>query len=167
MAAKRARDYGLPFSGTPGPFNAITDVPGVEVGYATLINDDPVSPARTGVTAILPRGKKTEPQPVWAGMYALNGNGEMTGTHWIHDGGYFTGPVMITNSHGVGITHHAATRWMINHYRDHCCHAAASTSARLNLVANPGSASAIARLTLSFPCGPAIHCSRSSSYDRR
>jgi len=119
MAAKRARDFGLPFSGTPGPYNAITDVAGVEVGYSTLIKDDPDSPARTGVTAILPRGKNTEPQPVWAGMYALNGNGEMTGTHWIQDGGYFSGPVMITNSHSVGITHHAATKWMINHYRQH------------------------------------------------
>ncbi|WP_221799545.1 P1 family peptidase [Oceanobacter mangrovi] len=117
MTIKRARDYGIPFAGTPGAFNAITDVAGVEVGYQTLIKDDPHSPARTGVTAILPRGKKAEPQPVWAGMYALNGNGEMTGTHWIQDGGYFVGPIMITNSHGVGITHHAACKWMINHYR--------------------------------------------------
>ncbi len=117
MTHKRARDYGLPFTGETGPHNAITDVPGVEVGYTTVIDDNPVSPARTGVTAILPRGKKSEPQPVWAGTYALNGNGEMTGTHWIQDGGYFTGPLMITNSHSVGIVHHAAVKWMINHYR--------------------------------------------------
>ncbi|MYM61802.1 P1 family peptidase [Pseudomaricurvus sp. HS19] len=119
MTHKRARDFGLPFTGTTGPHNAITDVAGVEVGYTTLIKDDPHSPARTGVTAILPRGKKAEPQPVWAGTYALNGNGEMTGTHWIQDGGYFTGPLLITNSHNVGIVHHAATKWMINHYRDY------------------------------------------------
>ncbi|WP_317929522.1 P1 family peptidase [Halioxenophilus sp. WMMB6] len=117
MTKKRARDYGLPFHGTPGPNNAITDVPGVEVGYTTLIKDDLHSPARTGVTAILPRGKTTEPQPVWAGTYALNGNGEMTGTHWIEDGGYFTGPIMLTNSHSVGIVHHAAIKWMISQYR--------------------------------------------------
>ena len=75
----RARDLGLPFPGTPGPMNAITDGPGVAVGFCTLT--DPVRKMRTGVTAILPR-PSTEPQPVWAGQYALNGNGEMTGTHW-------------------------------------------------------------------------------------
>ncbi|TCK09028.1 P1 family peptidase [Marinobacterium mangrovicola] len=119
MTNKRARDFGIPFTGKTGPNNAITDVAGVEVGYTTLISDNPASPVRTGVTAILPRGKNREPQPVWAGTYALNGNGEMTGTHWIQDGGYFAGPVMLTNSHSVGIVHHAATKWMINHYRDH------------------------------------------------
>ncbi len=117
----RGRDIGLPFPGTTGANNAITDVPGVEVGYCTRIEGDgPLSqghgPVRTGVTAILPLGRAPEPQPVWAGMYALNGNGEMTGTHWIHDGGYFVGPVCITNTHSVGIVHHAVTKWMIETY---------------------------------------------------
>ncbi len=95
----RARDLGLPFPGTPGPLNAITDVPGVAVGFCTLT--DPARKMRTGVTAILPR-PATDPQPVWAGHYALNGNGEMTGTHWINDAGYFLGPILITNTHGWG-----------------------------------------------------------------
>lgn len=82
MAPKpRARDLGLPFRGTPGPHNAITDVAGVHVGFTTLT--DPAFGIRTGVTAIIPRGGETFPKPVWAGQYALNGNGEMTGTHWI------------------------------------------------------------------------------------
>lgn len=115
-ARPRARDLGLPFPGTPGPFNAITDVPGVEVGFCTLT--DPARRMRTGVTAILPRPGH-EPRPVWAGQYALNGNGEMTGTHWIGDAGYFVGPVLITNTHGVGAAHTGATRWMIEHYADY------------------------------------------------
>jgi len=114
----RARELGLPFPGETGTNNAITDVPGVLVGYKTIIKQDQNSPANTGVTAILPRGYDKNPQPVWAGTYALNGNGEMTGTHWIQDGGYFCGPLMITNTHGVGITHHAAVKWMINHYKE-------------------------------------------------
>lgn len=112
----RARDLGLPFPGTPGPLNAITDVPGVAVGFCTLT--DPAKKMRTGVTAILPRPGAT-PMPVWAGQYALNGNGEMTGTHWINDAGYFTGPICITNTHGVGAVHHGVTRWMIDTYADH------------------------------------------------
>jgi D-aminopeptidase len=112
----RARDLGLPFPGTPGPLNAITDVPGVAVGFCTLT--DPDKKMRTGVTAILPR-PSTDPQPVWAGQYALNGNGEMTGTHWINDAGYFLGPVLITNTHGVGAAHMGATRWMIGHYAEY------------------------------------------------
>lgn len=112
----RARDLGLPFPGTPGPLNAITDVPGVAVGFCTLT--DPAKKMRTGVTAILPR-PSTDPQPVWAGQYALNGNGEMTGTHWINDAGYFLGPVLITNTHGIGAAHLGATRWMIGHYADY------------------------------------------------
>ncbi|TGD64749.1 S58 family peptidase [Tabrizicola sp. WMC-M-20] len=112
----RARDLGLPFPGTPGRFNAITDVRGVEVGFCTLT--DPARKMRTGVTAILPR-PGTTPQPVWAGQYALNGNGEMTGSHWINDAGYFMGPILITNTHGVGAAHHGATRWMIDHYADY------------------------------------------------
>ena len=112
----RARDLGLPFPGTPGPLNAITDVPGVAVGFCTLT--DPARKMRTGVTAILPR-PATDPQPVWAGQYALNGNGEMTGTHWINDAGYFLGPILITNTHGVGAAHLGATRWMIGHYAEY------------------------------------------------
>lgn len=115
----RARDLGLNLPGTPGPHNAITDVPGVMVGYCTLNDRSPDdTPINTGVTAILPRGRNTVPQPVFAGQFSLNGNGEMTGSHWIRDGGYFTGPIAITNTHSVGVVHHAATRWMIRQYRD-------------------------------------------------
>jgi len=114
----RGRELGLPFPGVTGKNNAITDVPGVLVGYKTLLDNDPIHPKRTGVTAILPRGYNKKPQPVWAGMYALNGNGEMTGTHWIQDGGYFTGPVMLTNSHGVGMVHHAVVKWMMSQYHE-------------------------------------------------
>ncbi|TBV06438.1 DmpA family aminopeptidase [Phytopseudomonas dryadis] len=124
MAKLRARALGLAFPGQPGPCNAITDVPGVRVGYRTLTGESATGRRiQTGVTAILPRGYAPEPQPVWAGFSALNGNGEMTGTHWIEDGGYFVGPLCLTNSHSVGIVHQAATRWMIEHYaaawRDH------------------------------------------------
>lgn len=114
--APRARDLGLPFPGTPGPFNAITDVPGVRVGFRTLT--DPARKMRTGVTAILPRADAGIPQPVWAGHAVLNGNGEMTGTHWINDAGYFIGPVLITNTHGIGAAHHGATQWMVRHYAE-------------------------------------------------
>ena len=121
MNKVRGRELGIPFPGRTGNFNAITDVPGVEVGYRTRIEgDEPLvqgkGPVRSGVTAILPRGCESDPQPVWAGMYALNGNGEMTGTHWIRDGGYFVGPICITNTHSVGIVHHAATKWIIQNY---------------------------------------------------
>jgi L-aminopeptidase/D-esterase-like protein len=112
----RARDLGLPLPGTPGPFNAITDVPGVEVGFTTLT--DPAQGIRTGVTAILPRGHGSDPRPVRVGHYALNGNGEMTGTHWIDDAGTYLGPILITNTHAVGACHTAATRWMIESYAD-------------------------------------------------
>jgi D-aminopeptidase len=120
----RARDLGLPLPGEPGPWNAITDVPGVLVGFTTLSSHaDPTLatgplPVQTGVTAILPRGLEPTPRPVWAGQATLNGNGEMTGSHWIRDGGYFLGPVMLTNTHSVGIVHHAATRWIIDHFAD-------------------------------------------------
>jgi len=119
----RARDLGLDFTGTPGPHNAITDVAGLEVGFGTLSRGDgPLvpgkGPVRTGVTAILPRGRDPEPKPVWAGTYALNGNGEMTGTHWIHDGGYLVGPVCITNTHSVGAVHQAAVGWMLETHAD-------------------------------------------------
>ena len=113
----RARDLGLPFPGTPGPFHAITDVPGVRVGFTTLT--DPARKMRTGVTAILPRPDSGSPRPVWAGFAALNGNGEMTGTHWVNDAGYFLGPVLITNTHGIGACHHGATEWMIRTYDSH------------------------------------------------
>lgn len=112
----RGREIGLPFPGTPGPHNAITDVPGVGVGFSTLIGDRPPQ-VRTGVTAIVPRFGDDDLAPVWAGFHALNGNGEMTGTHWIEEAGYFCGPILITNTHSVGIVHHAATRWMIARYR--------------------------------------------------
>ena len=123
MSKVRGRELGIPFPGKTGNDNAITDVPGVEVGYRTRIEGNgPLvqgqGPVRSGVTAILPRGHESNPQPVWAGMYALNGNGEMTGTHWVRDGGYFVGPICITNTHSVGIVHHAATKWIIQNYSD-------------------------------------------------
>ena len=110
----RARALGLPFPGTPGPLNAITDVPGLRVGFATLT--DPTRKMRTGVTAILPREDPDMPRPVWAGFHALNGNGEMTGVHWVNDAGYFIGPVLITNTHAIGAVHHGATEWMMTYY---------------------------------------------------
>ena len=113
----RARDLGLPFPGTPGPHNAITDVAGVRVGFTTLT--DPARKMRTGVTAILPRPDRGSPQPVWAGFHALNGNGEMTGVHWVNDAGYFLGPILITNTHGIGACHHGAVEWMIRTYDTH------------------------------------------------
>ncbi len=116
MPKPRARDLGLPFPGTPGPLNAITDVPGVRVGFCTLT--DPAKGMRTGVTAILAREEAGVPQPVWAGQFTLNGNGEMTGTHWIHDAGYFIGPVCISNTHAVGAVHHGVTEWMMEHYAE-------------------------------------------------
>jgi D-aminopeptidase len=118
----RARDLGLPLPGRPGPYNAITDVPGVEVGFTTL-KSLAASPADrqiyTGVTAILPRGHARKPMAVWAGQFDLNGNGEMTGTHWIADAGYFVGPICLTNTHSVGIVHHATVRWMMEQYPEY------------------------------------------------
>lgn len=117
MAKPRGREIGLPFSGETGPHNALTDVPGVLVGYTTLDGtSSDGKPILTGVTAILPRGHAEEPIPVWAGIHRFNGNGEMTGTHWIEDAGYFFGPLCLTNTHSVGIVHHAAVRWMIRRY---------------------------------------------------
>jgi D-aminopeptidase len=121
LAKKRARELGLPFPGTTGKWNALTDVPGVEIGFTTIIEGEgPVvigkGPVRTGVTAILPRGKKNGMQPIWAGFYSLNGNGEMTGVHWVNDAGYFMSPICITNTHSVGMAHHATTKWMIRQY---------------------------------------------------
>jgi len=113
----RARDLGVPFDGTPGPFNAITDVKGVEVGHTTLITGEGelkvgVGPVRTGVTAIWPRGKKSD-DPVFAGWFSLNGNGEMTGTTWVEESGYLEGPIMITNTHSVGIVRDAVIAWRV------------------------------------------------------
>src|SRR5258708_5419828 len=107
----RARDLGVPFDGEPGRLNAITDVKGVEVGHTTLISGEGAlkvgtGPVRTGVTAILPRGKDSR-DAVFAGYFSLNGNGEMTGTHWVDDSGFLHGPVMITNTHSVGTVRHA------------------------------------------------------------
>ena len=113
----RARDLGVPFDGTPGPLNGITDVKGVEVGHTTLISGDGplrvgVGPVRTGVTAVLPRGKKSN-DPVFANWFTLNGNGEMTGTTWVEDSGFLDGPVMITNTHSVGVVRDAVIAWRI------------------------------------------------------
>jgi len=110
----RARDLGIPFDGKPGPHNAITDVNGVEVGHVTLISGEGQlvigkGPVRTGVTAVLPRGKTCD--PVFAGWYSLNGNGEMTGTTWVEESGFLEGPVMITNTHSVGIVRDSVIAW--------------------------------------------------------
>jgi len=110
----RARDLGVPFDGTPGPLNAITDVAGVEVGHVTLIaGSGPLvvgrGPVRTGVTAIFPRGKRWS--PVFAGWFAGNGFGEMTGAPWVVEGGVLGGPVMITNTYSVGVVRDAVNSW--------------------------------------------------------
>src|SRR6266576_4028889 len=112
----RARDLGIPFEGTPGKFNAITDVAGVEVGYTTLISGDGKlevgkGPVRTGVTAIMPRGHAAANDPVYAGVFSLNGNGEMTGTAWVEEGGFLEGPIVITNRHSVGVARDAVVAW--------------------------------------------------------
>jgi len=112
----RARDIGIPFDGTPGKFNAITDVKGIEVGYSTIIsgtgkNIRGKGPVRTGVTAILPRGKNNN--PVYANWYTLNGNGEMTGTTWLTESGFLEGPVMITNTNSVGTVRDAVLKWYV------------------------------------------------------
>ncbi len=109
----RARALGIPFDGTPGPWNAITDVPGVEVGYETLVLGESV---RTGVTGIHPRGRAGAGDPVTAGFFSQNGNGEMTGTAWIQESGTFSGPVAITNSHAVGVAHAGIVAWTVEHH---------------------------------------------------
>ncbi len=113
----RARDLGVPFDGKPGPLNAITDVKGVEVGHTTLISGEGAlkvgtGPVRTGVTAVLPRGKNSKDQ-VFAGWFTLNGNGEMTGTTWVEESGFLDGPVMITNTHSVGVVRDAVIAWRV------------------------------------------------------
>ncbi|MFN2540968.1 MAG: P1 family peptidase [Chthoniobacterales bacterium] len=116
----RARHLGIPFDGTPGPLNAITDVGGVEVGYTTLIAGEGKllvgqGPVRTGVTAILPRGHDSLNDPVYAGVFSLNGNGEMTGTAWVEESGFLEGPIVITNTHSVGIARDATIDWRVKH----------------------------------------------------
>ncbi len=111
----RARDLGIAFAGTPGAFNAITDVAGVSVGYTTIVRGDGAlvvgeGPVRTGVTAVHPRGLASH-EPVLAGWCALNGNGELTGTTWIDESGFLEGPVMLTNTHSVGIVSAAVVAW--------------------------------------------------------
>lgn len=119
----RARDLGIPFTGQPGTYNAITDVAGIEVGYATIIEGDSVhsvgkGPVRTGVTAIFPRGKAKKFSPVYGNWYALNGNGEMTGTTWVTESGFLEGPVMITNTNSVGVVRDAVLKYYVetNYY---------------------------------------------------
>lgn len=114
-AGLRARDLGVPFDGTPGPLNAITDLPGLEVGFATITSDTPTV-ARTGVTAILPRGKQYAAIPCAAGVAILNGNGELTGRSWIEESGQLQTPIAITNSHAVGAVHSGVDRWMAEHH---------------------------------------------------
>ena len=109
MTKPRARDLGIPFEGNPGPFNAITDVSGVTVGYATVIEGPS---ARTGVTIIHPHGKEDH-TPVYAGVHSFNGNGEMTGAAWIEEGGLLEGPVGITNTHSVGIVRDSIIAWQV------------------------------------------------------
>jgi len=116
----RARDLGIPFDGTPGPLNAITDVAGVTVGHTTLISGEGKlqvgkGPIRTGVTAVLPRGKDSMNSSVFAGWWSLNGNGEMTGTTWVEESGFLEGPVMITNTHSVGVVRDAVIQWRVSH----------------------------------------------------
>src|SRR5450631_1290142 len=114
----RARDWGISFDGTPGPLNAITDVPGVEVGYQTLIDGEGAlrpdhGPVRTGVTAILPLGRANVGRSCPAGWFSLNGNGEMTGTAWLDEVGALSMPIGITNTHAVGAVHRGIIEWAI------------------------------------------------------
>ncbi len=116
----RARDLGVPFDGTPGPLNAITDVAGVAVGHTTLIAGEGqlhigTGPVRTGVTAVLPRGQRSMSDPVFAAWFTENGNGEMTGTTWLEESGFLEGPVMITNTHSVGVVRDAVIQWRVAH----------------------------------------------------
>jgi D-aminopeptidase len=120
---KRARDLGVPFDGTPGDLNAITDVLGVEVGQTTLIEGEGKlivgkGPVRTGVTAILPLGKAGADTPVPAAMFSFNGNGEMTGSEWVEESGFLEGPVLLTNTHSVGVVRDAVIAWGQKRYPD-------------------------------------------------
>jgi D-aminopeptidase len=116
----RARDLGVPFDGTPGPLNAITDVAGVTVGHTTLVSGEGKlqigkGPVRTGVTAVLPRGQESMSNPVFAGWFTENGNGEMTGTTWVEESGFLEGPVMITNTHSVGVVRDSVIQYRVAH----------------------------------------------------
>jgi len=120
-APERGRDLGIPFEGTTGPLNAITDVTGVEVGHRTLVAGSGKlvvgkGPVRTGVTAVFPRGKDSD-DPVFAGWFTMNGNGEMTGTTWVEESGFLWGPVMITNTHSVGVVRDAVIEWVVRRGR--------------------------------------------------
>ena len=123
----RARELGVPFDGEAGPLNAITDVPGLEVGMVTIERDEPVV-ARTGVTAILPRGRSRAGEACAAGVAVLNGNGELTGRSWIEESGQLQAPIAITNSHAVGAVHRGIDRWMARR------HPAAATAWMLPVV---------------------------------
>jgi D-aminopeptidase len=117
----RARDLGVPFDGSPGPLNAITDVKGVQVGFTTLVSGEGAlvvgrGPVRTGITAVFPRGPQS-PAPVFGGWFSLNGNGEMTGTAWIEESGLLAGPVMITNTHSVGVVRDSVIAWLVKNHR--------------------------------------------------
>lgn len=121
-AGPRARDLGIPFDGTPGKLNAVTDVKGVEVGHTTLIAGAGKlkvgkGPIRTGVTALWPRGKKNL-APVFAGCFSLNGNGEMTGTAWIEESGFLEGPIVLTNTYSIGTARDAVLAWLVQHGKD-------------------------------------------------
>jgi len=118
-AEPRARDLGVPFDGEPGPLNAITDVHGVEVGHSTIVSGSPGGKepiVRTGVTAVLPRGRRSPTDAVFAGWFSQNGNGEMTGTTWVEESGLLYGPVMITNTHSVGAVRDAVIGWALKQY---------------------------------------------------
>jgi L-aminopeptidase/D-esterase-like protein len=117
----RARDLGVPFEGVAGPLNGIVDVPGVEVGHRTLISGEGklqvgAGPVRTGVTAVWPRGKQSS-DPVFGGFFSQNGNGDMTGTHWLEESGFLDGPVLITNTHSVGVVRDAYLAWLVKNQR--------------------------------------------------
>jgi D-aminopeptidase len=119
----RARDIGVPFEGTPGDLNAITDVRGVEVGQTTLVEGEGKlvvgqGPVRTGVTAVLPLGKENSNTPVPAAVYSFNGNGEMTGAAWVEESGFLEGPVLMTNTHSVGVTRDAVVEWGTKKFPD-------------------------------------------------
>lgn len=118
----RARDLGVPFEGTPGPLNGIVDVAGVEVGHKTLISGEGklqvgIGPVRTGVTAVWPRGKQSS-DPVFGGWFSQNGNGEMTGTPWLEESGFLDGPVLITNTHSVGVVRDSFIGWLVKNKRN-------------------------------------------------
>jgi D-aminopeptidase len=122
-AVFRARDLGVPFEGTPGKLNAITDVRGVEVGQTTLVEGEGKlvvgqGPVRTGVTAIFPLGKANSDTPVPAAVYSFNGNGEMTGAEWVEESGFLEGPVLLTNTHSIGVTRDAVVEWGTRKFPD-------------------------------------------------